>query len=72
MAEQVVEVPTQITVPAQIAFQIKVMEFDKAIAEAKAQIATLEAQRAKFIYDSNLQSIQQQYQKPAGAPAETK
>jgi hypothetical protein len=69
--DQVVEVPVQITVPAQIAHQIKVMDFDKAIADAKSQVATLEAQRAKFIYDSNLQMVQQQYQKPAENPTLT-
>jgi hypothetical protein len=50
-------------VPTQMAFQVKLLEFDKAIAEAKAQVATLEAQKAKFIFDSNIQSLQQQYQK---------
>jgi hypothetical protein len=54
-----------IDVPMQVAMQVKVLEFDKAISEAEIQVATLKAQRAKFLYDSNLNLVQQQYKKPA-------
>ena len=53
---------SQLTVPAQVAVQLKTLEYDKVIAEARAQVANLEAQKAQFLYESNLKSIQQQYQ----------
>jgi|WetSurMetagenome_2_1015567.scaffolds.fasta_scaffold837369_1 hypothetical protein len=50
-------------VPIQLAVQAKILEFDKMIAEAKAQVANLETQKAQFIFDSNIKILQQQYQK---------
>ena len=39
----------QIEVPVEVATQMKVMEFDKQIADAEAVVATLKQQRMSFI-----------------------
>lgn len=46
-----------VTVDMQTAIAIKVQEFDKKIAEVKAQVASLESQRASYIYEANLDFI---------------
>jgi hypothetical protein len=53
----------QIEVPVEVATQMKVMEFDKQIADAEAVVATLKQQRMSFIYDSNIAVLKQKYQK---------
>jgi hypothetical protein len=58
--EQVVQPeqkPLEIEVDPQVAFNLKLQEFDKAITAAKAQAANLEMQKAAFIYDRNVQTL---------------
>lgn len=46
-----------ISVDQVTAFNLKVQEFDKNIAEAKAVVADLNKQKATFIYETNVQAI---------------
>jgi hypothetical protein len=39
------------------AFNLKLQEFDKKIAEAELSVATLKKEKASFIYDQNAQQI---------------
>lgn len=52
----------QIDVDPNILMTLKVQEFDKKIAEAKAVVADLERQKAVYIYDTNIQAIISQAQ----------
>jgi len=54
--------PTQIEVDAQTAYNMKLLEFDNKIAEAKATAAKLEHEKMNFIYQSNVQEITRRYQ----------
>ena len=49
--------PIEIEVDPQVAFNLKLQEFDKAIATAEAQAADLKRQKAAFIYDRNVQIL---------------
>jgi hypothetical protein len=59
--------PIEIQVPQDVAVQVKLMEFDKAIVDAELQVATLKAQRVAFVYDVNIKSIQAKFQNPQSA-----
>jgi len=58
----------ELEVDNQTAFTLKLHEFDKAIAEAKAQAASLEAQKAAYIFQANVDALvarsKQQPQEP--------
>lgn len=49
--------PIEIEVEPQVAFNLKLQEFDKAIATAEAQAANLKMQKAAFVYDSNVKTL---------------
>lgn len=49
--------PVEINVDAPTAFAVKLQEFDKAIAETEAQAAALKAQKAGFIYQTNIDAL---------------
>lgn len=53
--------PLEISVPAEVLVQVKLMEFDRAIATAENQVTELKKQRSEFIYQTNIQQIQAQY-----------
>jgi len=59
-ATQAVTAPVTVNVDANTAFTLKLQEFDKAIGAAKAQAAALEAQKAAYVYDTNLNMIVEQ------------
>ena len=61
--------PLEIEVEPQVAFNLKLQEFDKAITAAKAQAANLEAQKAAFVYDRNIQTITEAATKKDGGTA---
>ena len=52
----------EVTVTPDIAFNLKIQEFDKLIGMAKFKVAELEMQKLSFIYDSNLQVITAEHQ----------
>ena len=49
--------PLEITVDPQVAFNLKLQEFDKAIAVAEAQVYELKKQKMSFVYDRNVQIL---------------
>lgn len=51
------EKPVEIEVEPQVAFNLKIQEYDKAIATAEAQVADLKKQKMSFIYDRNVQLL---------------
>jgi len=53
----------ELIVDVNVAFNLKVQEYDKLIAEAEQQVAVLKAQRAAFIYQTNLDQVVAQAQK---------
>ena len=55
--------PLEITIDPETAFQLKLQEFDKAIAIAEAQAADLKKQKIEFIYNRNVQLITEAYKK---------
>ena len=59
--EQVVQQPEQkpleIEVDPQVAFNLKLQEYDKAIATAEAQVYDLKKQKMSFVYDRNVQIL---------------
>ena len=52
----------RIQIDEQTAFNMKLLEFNKLISEAKASASNLEAERDKYIYESNINSIVAQYE----------
>lgn len=46
-----------INIDAGTAFNLKLQEFDKKIANAELQVAALKKERATYIYDQNVQQI---------------
>jgi hypothetical protein len=75
MADQVgtQQEPIQVNVDPNVAFNLKLQEFDKLIAESEAQTAEIKRQKATFIYESNVNIIlqQKQAQDQAAAASET-
>lgn len=57
-----------IDVDAQTAVAIKVQEFDKLIAEAEENVASLKKQRAAYIYETNVQNLIKQAQQKQNTP----
>ena len=53
--------PVQIEVTPDVAFNLKLQEYDKNIAAHKAEAAKLEAEKVAFIYNSNVQGITEQH-----------
>ena len=53
--------PMEVHVDSSVAFQLKLQEFDKNIATAKAQAAELERQKIEFIYNHNIQKITEEH-----------
>ena len=64
------EAPTEVQVPAsekqperiinidgKTAFSLKMMQFDKDIAEAESKVADLKKEKVTYIYDANLQEL---------------
>ena len=49
--------PIEIEVDPQVAFNLKLQEYDKAIAIAEAQVYDFKKQKMSFIYDQNVQVI---------------
>lgn len=47
----------EISIDPGTAFNLKLQEFDKKIAEAELSVATLKKEKASFIYDQNVQQI---------------
>ncbi len=47
----------EISIDPGTAFNLKLQEFDKKIAEAELAVATLKKEKASFIYDQNVQQI---------------
>jgi hypothetical protein len=47
----------QINIDVGTAFNLKLQEFDKKIAEAEHAVATLKKDKAAYIYDQNVQQI---------------
>ncbi|MDD5649593.1 MAG: hypothetical protein PHF86_04135 [Candidatus Nanoarchaeia archaeon] len=47
----------EISIDTGTAFNLKLQEFDKKIAEAELAVATLKKEKASFIYDQNVQQI---------------
>jgi len=60
MAENDIEV---LEVPIEIAIQVKLSEFDKAIADAEFSVADLKKQKATFIHEQNILTVKNKYQK---------
>jgi len=55
------EEPMEIEVDGQTAYNMKVLEFDKNIAEAKALASKLEHDKITFIYQTAINSITQKH-----------
>jgi hypothetical protein len=49
--------PLDIEVSPEVAFNLRLQEFDKNIAMAEAQAANLKMQKASFVYDRNIQTL---------------
>lgn len=47
----------QITIDLGTAFNLKLQEFDKKIAEAELSVATLKRDKSSYIYDENVKQI---------------
>jgi len=47
----------EIAVEPQVAFNLKIQEYDKAIATAEFHVADLKKQKMSFIYDRNVQNL---------------
>lgn len=60
--ESTEEQPIEINVPSEVAVQMKIMEFDRMIADGESQIAKLKKDKMDFLYQSNVQAIQAKYQ----------
>ena len=60
-----------IDVDESTAFTLKIQEFDKAIAEVEAQASSLKAQKAAYVYTTNLNAViaRSKQPKPAQEPA---
>ena len=52
----------RISIPTEVAVQIKLMEFDKQIAEVETQVASLKQQKMTFIYEANVEAVKNKYQ----------
>lgn len=50
----------EVHVDANVAFNVRLQEFDKLICEAEVQVADLKKQKATFIYDTNVRQIMAQ------------
>ena len=59
--EEQKEEPMEVEVDSAVAFQLKLQEFEKNIATAKAQAALLEQQKIEFIYNHNIQKITEEH-----------
>lgn len=57
--------PIEVQVTAEQAFQLKMQEFEKNITMAEAQAAQFKAQRAAYVYDSNIKALQSAQNKPS-------
>lgn len=57
----------KVNLDAQTFFAIKLQEFDKMIAEAEENVASLKKQKAAYVYDTNVQQILQQQQQQSQA-----
>lgn len=53
--------PLQIQVDGKTAYSMKLLEYDKNIAEAEAAVANLKKEKVAFIYDTQVQGIAEQY-----------
>ena len=51
----------EVTVTPDVAFNLRLQEFDKGIALTEQKVSELKAQKASFIYDSSLQIITEQH-----------
>lgn len=58
------EKPIEVAVTPDQAFQLKIQELEKGITAAEAQVAQLKAQRAAYIFDTNIKSLQEANRKP--------
>jgi hypothetical protein len=63
--------PIEIDVDDATAFALKLQEFDKAIADAEAQAAGLKAQKAAFVYNTNLNNLVARSKQQSAAAAVT-
>jgi|WetSurMetagenome_2_1015567.scaffolds.fasta_scaffold38899_4 hypothetical protein len=54
---------TKIEIPAEVAMQLKLMEFDQAIARAEEQVATFKKQRAEFVLNENVGIVKARFAK---------
>jgi hypothetical protein len=63
---------TKIEVPPVVAANMKIMEYDRQIADAELHVASLKKQRADFVYDANIQEIRRSYQAQQAAAAAPK
>jgi hypothetical protein len=69
MSEATEQKPLEIQVPEEVAYQLKLMEFDKNITMAKAQIADMERQKMDFVYQTAINGVANKYgQKQDTAP----
>lgn len=57
MSEQSIEVPVE------VAANMKIIEFDRQIADAELHVASLKKQRADFVFEANNQLIRQRFEK---------
>lgn len=57
------EEPEQIDIEVDVktAFQMRLLEFDKVIGEAKKKVAELESKKSSFIYDHNVQMLTEEH-----------
>ena len=64
---QTASVPDQVElhVDEATAFNLRLQEFDKVIAEAESQVANLKAQKMSFIYTTNVNALLKRQQAPA-------
>lgn len=53
--------PLEIQVDPKTAYSMKLLEYDKNIAEAKAMVANLEKEKIDFIYNTQVRGITEQY-----------
>lgn len=49
----------EIKIKPEVAFNLKIIEFDKDIAELESRVASLKSQKMRFIYDTNINSVMQ-------------
>ena len=55
--EKPAQEPRTINLDAKTAFSLKLIQFDRDIAEAESKVADLKKNKASYVYDTNLQEV---------------